>query len=271
VGGALTTISGTANQFIFGGTGVSGDTKQLVLTLVDPADFYSFDVTNTANGLRLETSTPGDGAGPFSNTLDPHIDLFDPSGNLVASGVALADGAERAHPVSAAGHRHVPRPRHRRGRDVGEYFLSRNFRPVVTSLTATSPISENDTATRAARFSDPKRRWNPHTVVIDWAPWRGHDQPLPGRRGEQFPAASTSTWTTGRAREHIPSGHHHQQPRRQWQRSRCDSEQRGAASVVLRSSPGTINEERQHDRERSFTALARWTCTRWTSAGAWLG
>jgi len=67
---------------------------------VDPADFYSFDVTNTANGLRLETSTPGDGAGPFSNTLDPHIDLFDPSGTWLPPALPWPMGGTSSSSIS---------------------------------------------------------------------------------------------------------------------------------------------------------------------------
>src|SRR6516164_1140321 len=55
------------------------------------ADWYSFSV-NAGDNLVLDTTTPSDGPGEFLNTLNPHIELYDPSGNLVASGTALADG-----------------------------------------------------------------------------------------------------------------------------------------------------------------------------------
>ena len=92
VGGAVTTIAGTINQSIFAGTGLANDVKQLVLTLAEPADWYSIDVADIANALRIETSTPADGPGQFVNTLNPRIELFDPAGNLVASGIVAADG-----------------------------------------------------------------------------------------------------------------------------------------------------------------------------------
>jgi hypothetical protein len=55
------------------------------------ADFYSF-VANAGDHIVLGTTTPADGPGEFPNTLNPHIELYDPNGNLVASGAALADG-----------------------------------------------------------------------------------------------------------------------------------------------------------------------------------
>ena len=55
------------------------------------ADWYSFSV-NAGDNLVLDTTTPSDGPGEFPNTLNPHIELYDPSANLVATGTALADG-----------------------------------------------------------------------------------------------------------------------------------------------------------------------------------
>ena len=55
------------------------------------ADWYSFSV-NAGDNLVLDTTTPSDGPGEFLNTLNPHIELYDPSANLVATGTALADG-----------------------------------------------------------------------------------------------------------------------------------------------------------------------------------
>ena len=45
-----------------------------------------FAVTGSAGtALTIGTATPGDGSGEFVNTLDPKIELYDPSGTLVAS------------------------------------------------------------------------------------------------------------------------------------------------------------------------------------------
>ena len=38
-------------------------------------NWYSINVTSTANALRLETSTPADGPNQFVNTLNPKIEL----------------------------------------------------------------------------------------------------------------------------------------------------------------------------------------------------
>lgn len=89
-GGSLTTLSGSAPQFIFGGTGYGG--VQLVVALGEPVDWYSIDVASGTRLLEFQTSTPGDGSGGFGNALDPGLELYDPAGNLVASGVATADG-----------------------------------------------------------------------------------------------------------------------------------------------------------------------------------
>ena len=46
--------------------------------------------------FRLETSTQPDGANQFVNTLNPHIELYDPANILVATGSALLDGRNEA-------------------------------------------------------------------------------------------------------------------------------------------------------------------------------
>lgn len=61
-------------------------------TVSSNSDWYSFDVASNTALLELTTATPGDGPGGFGNTLDPAIELYDPAGNLVASGVTSADG-----------------------------------------------------------------------------------------------------------------------------------------------------------------------------------
>lgn len=54
-------------------------------------DVYSFDAV-VGEAIHLFTATPGDGPGQFANNLDPRIELYDPSGVLVASGTPLVDG-----------------------------------------------------------------------------------------------------------------------------------------------------------------------------------
>jgi Zn-dependent metalloprotease/methionine-rich copper-binding protein CopC len=89
-GGALTSITPGYMQYIFGFS--TGTPAQLALTLGDSSDWYSLDVTSLGNLLNFYTSTPGDAFGEFANTLNPHIELYDPSGTLVATGIMQADG-----------------------------------------------------------------------------------------------------------------------------------------------------------------------------------
>ncbi|MFL5329083.1 MAG: M36 family metallopeptidase [Gemmataceae bacterium] len=56
-------------------------------------DWYSVTLPAGITGLTLKTSTPGDGAGEFVNTLDPAIRLYNANGSsLLASGTPLPDG-----------------------------------------------------------------------------------------------------------------------------------------------------------------------------------
>jgi len=135
-------------------------------------DWYTVNVTSTANPLRLETSTPADGPGQFVNTLNPRIDLFDPSGLQVLSGTPLGDGRNEflAYQPSVTG---VYRVRvTTEGASSGEYFFTKNFRPTVTAVNVTSPINEDDTATLTGTFTDPDGL-DSHTVLIDWGSGEG--------------------------------------------------------------------------------------------------
>jgi PKD domain/RTX calcium-binding nonapeptide repeat (4 copies) len=172
VGGALTSIAGTATQFVFAFTGAPSDVKQLVLNLGSPEDWYAISVTGLGSTLRLETTTPAGGAGEFVNALNPRIELYNPSGVLVASGIALGDGRNEfiqyaplvtgTYRVRVTGE----------GGTAGEYFLSSNFSPALTTLAVTSPVNENGTATLTGTFSDPEGL-DTHTVVINWGPGEG--------------------------------------------------------------------------------------------------
>ncbi len=53
---------------------------------------YYIDQLTAGQSVHFATSTPADGSGEFENSLSPHIQLYDPSGNLVASGTVGADG-----------------------------------------------------------------------------------------------------------------------------------------------------------------------------------
>jgi len=136
-------------------------------TLGGDDDFYAIDVASTANTLRLETGTPADGSGQFDNLLNPHIELYDPSNVLVATGSTSPDGRNefiQYQPLSTGVYR--VRVVGESG-TAGEYVLTKNFSPVVTAPAIT--IDENGTATLSGFISDPDSL-DTHTVAITWAP-----------------------------------------------------------------------------------------------------
>ena len=128
LGGAITTLAGSSAQYIFAYTG--DQVAQLVLTF-ETGDWYKFTVPAN-EPLVLQTSTPADGPGEFANTLAPQIELYDPSGNLVASGTTGADGHNQSisYNATAAG---VYRVRvSGNSASNGEYFLSLGHPLTVT-------------------------------------------------------------------------------------------------------------------------------------------
>ena len=72
------------NAFV--GTGLSTRLSQ------PPGEDWYFFSAVSGLPIKLATSTPSDGPGEFVNNLDPRIELYDPSGVLVASGADLGDG-----------------------------------------------------------------------------------------------------------------------------------------------------------------------------------
>ena len=73
------------NAFV--GTGQSTLISQLTSD-----DWYSVVLGLGQTAISLETSTPADGPGEFVNTLNPHIELYNPANVLIGGGVSLADG-----------------------------------------------------------------------------------------------------------------------------------------------------------------------------------
>ncbi|MFO0798570.1 MAG: S8 family serine peptidase [Gemmataceae bacterium] len=125
VGGALTTISGAANQFLFGGTN-SGVTRQLVIETTAPSDWYSVTLAGDQTALQVETRTPADGVGQFVNTLNPRVAVFDSTGTtLLATGTVLADGRNERILLQGLtpGGTYMVRVASEGG-TVGEYFVS---------------------------------------------------------------------------------------------------------------------------------------------------
>jgi hypothetical protein len=137
-------------------------------------DWYAIDSPNRASQLTLETSTPADGANQFVNALNPHLELYDPQGNLVDVGAPLGDGRNEALDyLPPAGGTYRIRVLGE-GNTTGEYFLSRrisevNVAPIVTSLAVASPIDEGSLATLTGTIDDPNSA-DPHTLVVTWGP-----------------------------------------------------------------------------------------------------
>ncbi|HET9218893.1 MAG TPA: PKD domain-containing protein, partial [Terriglobia bacterium] len=156
-----------------GATGTA-DVTGLALVVTGSDDWFFLTVPLSGNALRLETSTPGDGPGNIINTLNPKIELYDTTGTtLIASGVAGPDGRNEFIAVSGL----TPGATYKvrvsgEGGTRGEYFLTRNFSPVLTALTVSSPINENGTATLSGTLSDVDAL-DTHTVVINWGPGEG--------------------------------------------------------------------------------------------------
>jgi hypothetical protein len=112
-------------------------------------DWYSVNVPSAGTQLRLETRTPGDGPGEFNNSLDPHVELYDPSGNLIASGVTLSTGRNEYVEIlnaPAAGNYRIRVMGE--GTTRGEYFLG-------ATVGNRPPMVSNDKPTQSDQYSDP--------------------------------------------------------------------------------------------------------------------
>jgi hypothetical protein len=123
----LNTVSGTDNAITSGGIafrafGLTHNIDTVVRDQAQDEDWYSISLAGGSRALRVETSTPADGANQFTNTLNPRIELYDPSGTLVANGVANADGRnETIQYVAAPGTYRIRVVGE--SSTVGEYFL----------------------------------------------------------------------------------------------------------------------------------------------------
>jgi hypothetical protein len=106
------------NAFV--GTGLS-----TLISQPPSEDWYSITLDSDQTRLQFMTGTPADGPGEFVNTLDPHVELYDPADVLIATGAPLADG--RNESILATGL--TPGGTYRirvtgEGDTVGEYFFT---------------------------------------------------------------------------------------------------------------------------------------------------
>ncbi|WP_145266344.1 S8 family serine peptidase [Tautonia plasticadhaerens] len=157
---------------------------------VGEEDWYAIDL-DAGQALTLTTLTPADGPGASDNTLDPGIELYDPSGALVATSTVLDDGRNEqiAFTAESAGFYRI--------RVVGEagtfgsYVLSTGAgatgglasigAPAAPGQPPSSP-SGKDPSGRAGDPSSPKTRQDapaPAPVVAVASP--GIDPADPGR------------------------------------------------------------------------------------------
>jgi hypothetical protein len=69
-----------------------GTGQSTLITLATAEDWYKVTISSINQQLILQTATPGAGPGAPGNSLDPHIELYDPNGILVQRGSREADG-----------------------------------------------------------------------------------------------------------------------------------------------------------------------------------
>lgn len=142
-------------------------------------DWYSLNVTSASPNILLQTSTPGDGPNQFLNTLDPHIELYDPMGNLVASGAVLSDGRNESIDFHAPGLTQGAYRIRVTGENStwGEYFLRSTLLPDEAPTAGDDSVSMNeDTSTAISVLtndSDPDGSLDPSSVTVGTAPAHG--------------------------------------------------------------------------------------------------
>jgi hypothetical protein len=174
MGGSLSSIGGPDQQLLFGGSGQPDDVRQLTLTLAQTADWYKFTLPGDRSAVQFDTSTPGDGPGEFVNTLDPHIELYDAAGNLIASGSALADGRNetiRATGLTPGATYYVRVTTE--NNTTGEYVLGVTplRTPTVTSAVDDAPHGAEDSPDGEFKVpNSPDRGW---THVVSAAGFQG--------------------------------------------------------------------------------------------------
>ncbi len=123
-------------------------------------DWYSVNIPTAGVPLTVTTGTPADGSGEFENSLSPHIQLYDPSGNLLAGGTVGADGRNETiyYTPAVAGTYYIQVTA--KNSTQGEYVLTTQQGvpdtngPTTTNLTVT-PALANHPPTISATVSDP--------------------------------------------------------------------------------------------------------------------
>ncbi|MEX0677895.1 MAG: sialidase family protein [Pirellulales bacterium] len=124
-----------------------GSGKSTLIALLPTEDWYSVDVPSAGMQLRFETRTPADGPGQFQNVLDPHIELFNPAGAMIASGVTIVAGRNEYIQLLSAPVAGLYRVRVTSDANAGEYFLG-------ATVGNHEPILTNDLPSQSTQYSD---------------------------------------------------------------------------------------------------------------------
>ena len=126
-GGAITSLAGNTEQYLFAFSQNSSPTRRLILNGErSSSDWYSVTLASDQTAIQVETRTPGDGPGEIRNALNPRIELYNADGTtLIASGVALSDGRNEKILVSGL----TPNATYKvrvlgEANTVGEYYMT---------------------------------------------------------------------------------------------------------------------------------------------------
>jgi hypothetical protein len=152
-------------QSVTATTGTIDPTFTGLVTRFDMApvdeDWYSVAIS-TASPLAVSTATPGDGVSQL-NTLNPHIELYDPFGALVVSGAPLADGRNETityQPQTLGAYRVRVQAE---GGTQGEYVLGTGQPPTAGGLTLST--LEDTPLPLALVASDPENDTLSYTIT----------------------------------------------------------------------------------------------------------
>jgi hypothetical protein len=120
-------------------------------------------VTNPANPLQVTLVVPERFAPQFPDNLFANLNLYDPSGNLVATDSGTQETSLNYKPTVTGEYRLQVMG----GINTsGEYIITQNFIPAISSVSATT-IDEGGTTTLSGTFTDPGLP-DGHTVQILW-------------------------------------------------------------------------------------------------------
>lgn len=139
--------------------------------LKSDTDWYSIDLA-AGKQVQLTTTTPAGGPGEFVNALNPRIELYDPSGNLIATGTSGLDGRNETitFTAPAAGTYRVRVAAE--SNTSGEYFLGVNFAPTaVDDVIATNEDTPVAISVLANDADD--AALDPTSVVVATGPAHG--------------------------------------------------------------------------------------------------